>query len=59
MLEIKIVAEYIALLHVPYFLKSPLAISAPRQDRNFWVVLQAYKSLTEEVVCFGLFDETL
>ena len=32
----KILAEYIALLHVPHFLKSLLIVSAPRQDQYFW-----------------------
>jgi hypothetical protein len=41
--QITIMAEYIALIHAPYFFKSPLAISAPPQDRDFWVDLLAYK----------------
>ena len=38
-----ILVEYIALLHTPYFLKCPLAIPAPRNDRDFWVDLVEYK----------------
>ena len=38
-----ILGEYIALLHAPYFLKAPLAINAPRHDRDFWVDLGKYK----------------
>ena len=33
--DIEILTEYIALLHVPYFLQSPLAVAAPRLDRDF------------------------
>ena len=39
--EVDILAEYIALLHIPYFLKCPLAIRA--YDRDFWNDLHAYK----------------
>ena len=42
--DVNILAEYIALLHVPYFLKSALAICAPRHDREFWIDLMEYKS---------------
>ena len=42
--QVSIMVEYIALIHVPYFLKAPLATSAPRQDRIFWVDLLAYKT---------------
>ena len=38
-----ILAEYIALIHAPYFLKSPLAITAPRNDRDLWVDLIDYR----------------
>lgn len=41
--QISILAEYIALIHVPYFLKTPLSVSAPRQDRELWVDLISYK----------------
>ena len=47
--QICILAEYIALIHVPYFLKTPISTSAPRQDRDMWIDLVAYK---------GCFDET-
>lgn len=43
-----ILGEYIALIHAPYFLKSPLAISAPRHDRDLWIDLNNYKT------CFKL-----
>ena len=39
-----ILGEYIALIHAPYFLKSPLAISAPRNDRDLWVDLHDYRN---------------
>ena len=42
--HVRVLAEYVALLHAPYFLKSPLAISAPRQDRDFWVDVQCYQN---------------
>ena len=49
--EVAIMAEYIALIHAPYFLKSPLAISAPRQDRDLWVdLLQYEKCFTDDSV---------
>ena len=38
-----ILVEYIALIHAPYFLKCPLAIPAPRHDRDLWVDLAEYK----------------
>ena len=38
-----VLGEYIALIYAPYFLKSPLAISAPRNDRDLWVDLGDYK----------------
>lgn len=41
--KIQVLAEYIALLHVPYFLQTPLAASAPRLDRNFWNDLNEYQ----------------
>ena len=41
--EVGIMVEYIALIHVPYFLQCPIAASAPRQDRDFWVDLLVYK----------------
>ena len=43
-----ILAEYVALIHAPYFLRSPLAISAPRLDRDLWMDLRYYKE------CFGV-----
>ena len=43
--DVKSLVEYIALLHVPYFLQSPLAVAAPRLDRDFWVNLCQYKNL--------------
>ena len=46
--EMSIMAEYIALIHAPYFLKSPLAISAPRQDRDLWVDLIHYRECFDE-----------
>ena len=46
--EMSIMAEYIALIHAPYFLKSPLAISAPRQDRDLWVDLIQYRKCFDE-----------
>ena len=42
--HVKILAEYVALVHTPYFLKSPLAVSAPRQDRDFWVDIHKYQA---------------
>ena len=42
-LDASILSEYIALIHAPYFLRSPLAISAPRHDRDLWVDLGKYK----------------
>ena len=41
--QVAIMTEYIALIHVPYFLKCPIAITAPRQDRDFWIDLLTYK----------------
>ena len=41
-IDAMILSEYIVLIHAPYFLKSPLAISAPRHDRDLWVDLQKY-----------------
>ena len=38
-------AEFIALIHAPYFLQARLATCAPRLDRDLWVDLQTYKSL--------------
>ena len=46
--EVSILVEYIALIHVPYFLKAPIAASAPRQDRDFWIDLLAYKGCFDE-----------
>ena len=43
-----ILDEYTALLHAPYFLKAPRAISAPRNDRDFWMDLEKYKGCFEE-----------
>ena len=41
--EVEVLAEYVALLRVPYFLQCPLAVSAPRLDRDFWVDLNDYQ----------------
>ena len=41
--NVTVMAEYIALIHVPYFLKSPLSIAAPRQDRSFWIDIHEYR----------------
>ena len=41
-IDAMILSEYIVLIHAPYFLKSPLAISAPRHDRDLWVEIQKY-----------------
>ena len=83
--HVEIIAEYVALVHAPYFLQSPLAVPAPCQDRDFWVDLHKYQAcfvegdvqhamlesvlhimklnhlwyLTEELVLFGLFDDSL
>ena len=46
--HVAVLAEYVALLHAPYFLKAPLAISAPRQDRDFWVDVQCYQRCFSE-----------
>ena len=43
--DIEILVEYIALIHVPYFLQCPLAVAAPRLDRDFWVDVCQYKKL--------------
>ena len=43
--DVEILAEYIALLHAPYFLQTPLAIAAPRIDRDFWVNVNNYQAL--------------
>ena len=41
--QVEILADYIALLHMPYFLKCPLVIRAPHNDRDFCNDLHAYK----------------
>ena len=41
--EVECLAEYVALLHVPYFLQCPLAVIAPRLDRDFWEDVCNYK----------------
>ena len=41
--QVEVLVEYIVLLHAPYFLQSPLAISAPRQDRDFWIDVREYQ----------------
>ena len=46
--HVKILAEYVALVHAPYFLQSPLAVSAPRQDRDFWVDIHNYQKCFKE-----------
>ena len=46
--NVSLLAEYIALLHVPYFLKSPLSIAAPRQDRDFWIDIHEYRKCFAE-----------
>lgn len=43
--DANILGEYIALLHAPYFLKTPLAINAPCHDRDFWFDLTEYKDV--------------
>ena len=43
--DVNILAECIALLHVPYFLKSPLAICAHRHDREFGSILWSTKAV--------------
>ena len=43
--DVEILAEYIALLHAPYFLQTPLAVAAPRIDRDFWVNVNTYQAL--------------
>ena len=48
--DAKILVEYIALLHVPYFLQSPLAIAAPRLDRDFWTSVCQYKQLFHDML---------
>ena len=44
----KILAEYIILIHVPYFLKSPLATAVPRQDRDLCFDLGEYKKCFDD-----------
>ena len=46
--DIECLAEYIALLHVPYFMQCPLAVAAPRLDRNFWIDVHKYKMCFNE-----------
>ena len=46
--EIDILAEFIALIYAPYFLQSPLAIDAPRLDRDLFNDLESYQQ------CFPL-----
>ena len=41
--DAEILGEYVALLHAPYFLKTPLAASAPRLDRDFFNDVASYK----------------
>ena len=43
--DVEIFAEYVALLHAPYFLQTPLATAAPRIDREFWVNVNNYQAL--------------
>ena len=38
-------AEYLALIHAPYFLQARLAIAAPRLDCDLWIDLHVYKRL--------------
>ena len=45
---VKILAEYVTMVHAPYFLQSPLVILAPRQDREFWVVIMKYQTCFDE-----------
>ena len=55
--HVKVLAEYVALLHAPYFLKSPLAVSAPRQDRDFWVDIQNYQNcFDQDDIEFSMID---
>ena len=46
--DVKVLAEYIALLHAPYFLQCPLAVSAPRLDIKFWIDVKDYKRCFNE-----------
>ena len=39
-----ILSGYIMLILSPYFLKSPLAITAPRNDRDLWVYRPEYRN---------------
>ena len=41
--EVEILAEFIALLYAPYFLQSPMAIDAPRLDRDVFNDLESYQ----------------
>ena len=49
--DAQILAEYIALLHAPYLLKSPLASRAPRHDGDFFLDVCAYKQ------CFDVYSK--
>ena len=40
--EVHILAEFTALIYVPYFLRSPLPLAAPRLDRDLWNDLHSY-----------------
>ena len=41
--EVDILAEFIALIYVPYFLQSLMAINAPRLDRDLFNDLESYQ----------------
>ena len=41
--EVVILAEFIALIYAPYFLQSPMAIDAPRLDRDLFNDLESYQ----------------
>ena len=40
-----LLAEFVCLLYVPYFLQTPLPAAAPRLDRDFYVDLEQYRVL--------------
>lgn len=41
--QVVALAEFVALLYVPYWLQSSLAVAAPRLDCAFWVDLKCYR----------------
>ena len=46
--HVKILAEYVALVHAPYCLQLPLAVSSPRQDLDFWVDIHNHQKCYKE-----------